>query len=142
LALKVKDAASAARKFVQRGQAAAQDYAAGVAGASADWQQKTAASADTYNQGVQDAIARGAFARGINSSSATKYQTRASGVGAQRFPQGIAQAGPDWEQATAPFLQTLSSLTLSPRRPKGDPGNITRVAEVNQALRRRKVGGQ
>lgn len=141
MALKVKDAAAAARKFVQRGQGAAADYAAGVAGASNDWQQKTAASADTYNAGVQEAISRGAFARGINSAAASKYQTRSSGVGAQRFPQGIAQAGPEWETNTAPFLQTLSSLTLSPRRPKGDPGNLIRVQEVTQALRRRKVGG-
>jgi len=141
LALKVKDAALAARKFVDRGRAAAGDYAAGVAGAAGDWQQRTAAAAETYNQGVQDAISRGAFTRGINGAAATKYQERASGVGAQRFPQGIGAAGPEWEQKTQPYLQTIASLNLEPRRPKGDPANIRRVEQVATALRRRKVGG-
>lgn len=141
MALKVKDAALAARKFVERGAAASGDYAAGVAGAAGDWQQKTAASAETYNAGVQDAISRGAFARGINGTAAAKYQERASNVGARRFPEGIRSAGPAWESATQPYLQTIASLNLEPRRPKGDPANIRRVEQVATALRRRKVGG-
>jgi hypothetical protein len=141
MALKVKDAATAAAKFVQRGSAAGSDYAAGVKNAGQSWQTGAAAAADNYAAGVQEAIGRGAFARGVQQAGASKYETRASTVGARRFPEGIREAGPTWEQSTAPYLQTLAGLTLSPRRPKGDPANFLRVQQVGEALRRRKVGG-
>lgn len=141
MALKVKDPATAAAKFVSRGSAAGQDYAAGVKGAGASWQAGAAAAAGNYEAGVQEAIGRGAFQRGVQAAGGNKYEQRASTVGARRFPEGIREAGPAWEQNTAPYLQTLAGLTLPPRRPKGDPANFMRVQAVGEALRRRKVGG-
>lgn len=139
--LRVTDAATAARKFVQRGQAAGADYAEGVRGAGDEWQRQTVAAEENYNAGVQQAITRGAFARGVQDAGAQRYQQKASTIGAQRFPQGIAAAGPDWSEGTRPYLDTIAALSLPPRRPKGDPGNYARVAAVGEALRRRKVGG-
>src|SRR5262249_35035117 len=141
MALRVKDTATARDKFTNRGAAAAGDYANGVKTAGQQWQQGAGAGAGNYAAGVQDAITRGAFAKGIQQSGSQRYQDRASTVGAQRFPQGIRDAGPTWEANTAPYLQTLASLNLPPRRPKGDPANFQRVQVVGDALRRRKVGG-
>ncbi len=141
MAVKVKDAASSATRFVARGTQAAGDYANGVRGAGQDWQQATAASAENYAAGVQDAIGRGAFAKGVQKVGGDKYSTRAAEVGARRFPEGIRMAEGDWSRETEPYLQTIRGLTLPPRRPKGDPGNIERVAAVATALRRRKLGG-
>jgi len=141
VAVKVTDAATGSRRFAQRGAAAAGDYAEGVRGAGQDWQQGAVAAADNYNAGVQEAITRNAFARGVQQAGASKYEQKATTVGARRFPEGVREAGPAWEQATAPFLQTIAALTLEPRRPKGDPANFRRVEQIGQALRRRKVGG-
>ena len=141
MAIMVKDAATAAQKFVTRGQAAAADYAKGVQGAGDTWQQHSAAAGDTFAAGVQDAITRGAFAKGITKAGSGKYTTNASGKGAQRYPQGVAQAGPAWQNGTAPYLATLASITLPPRRPKGDPGNMARVQAVTDALRKKKLAG-
>jgi len=141
MAIKVTDPGVGARRFTQRGQAAAQDYTEGVRAAGDDWQRETAASVENYNQGVQQAIARNAFARGVQEAGAAKFAQKASTVGAQRFPQGIAAAGPAWQEGARPYLDTLAALTLPPRRPKGDPANALRVAAVMDALRRRKVGG-
>lgn len=140
MALKVKDAAAAAQKFVQRGQASGPDYARGVAGSGQAWAQNTAAAADTYNAGVQEAISRGAFQKGVQAAGPSRYEERASGVGAQRYPQGVASSGDRYSGAVQPYLQTLASLTLSPRRPKGDPANYQRSQQVGEALRRRKIG--
>jgi len=140
MALKVADAATGARRFVQRGAAAAQDYAEGVRGAGQDWQAATTAAADNYAAGVQEAITRGAFARGVSMAGASKFESRAATVGARRFPEGIREAGPEWEKNVQPYLATLAGLTLSPRRPKGDPSNFRRAEEVGMALRRRKTG--
>jgi hypothetical protein len=141
MALKVKDSAASRDKFIARGSSAAGDYASGVKGAGPAWAQGASAGADNYAAGVQDAITRGAFARGVQQAGPAKYEGRASTVGAQRFPQGIRDAGPAWEAGTKPYLDTLSSLTLPPRRPKGDPGNFLRAQVVGEALRRRRTGG-
>lgn len=140
MALKVADAASAAKKYVQRAQAAGPDYKKGVEQAGADWQQATSSAGDTYAQGVQDAIARNAFTKGVQKAGAQRYQERAAGVGAQRYPQGVAGAEGDWAQGTQPFLSTIAALTLPARRPKGDPANFERSRAVGMALRARKLG--
>lgn len=140
MAINVKDAGSSAQKFVQRAQAAAGDYSKGVANAGPAWQANTAASADTWAAGVQGAISNGRFTKGVNNAGANKYSAAASGKGAQRYPQGVAVAGPAWQEATQPYLQTIAGLQLPPRRPKGDPGNLQRVQMVTQALRTKKVG--
>lgn len=141
MALKVKDATAAAQKFIQRGQAAGPEYQRGVTGSGQAWAQATAASVDTYNAGVQEAIARGAFQKGVAQAGASRYEERAAGVGAQRYPQGVASSGDRYSSAVSPYLQTLASLTLTPRRPKGDPANYQRSQQVGEALRRRKIGG-
>lgn len=141
MAIKVKDATAAAAKFVTRAQAAAGDYQKGVQAAGDQWQANATAAADSFAAGVQDAITRGAFSKGIARAGSAKFVANASGKGAQRYPQGVATAGPAWLEKTAPSLATLASLTLPPRRPKGDPGNMARVQAVTDALRKKKLAG-
>jgi hypothetical protein len=140
MALKVKAAADAATKFVANAQNAAPAYAKGVANAGGAWAANTAAASDTWQQGVTQAAANGRFAAGVNQTSQNKYQTRASGVGAQRYPTGVASAGPAYQNAVAPYLTTIANLTLPPRQPKGSPANYQRVQAVGQALRAQKLG--
>ncbi len=141
MAIKVKDATTSAQKFSTRAAAASQDYATGVAAAGAAWQSATAGSGDAYAAGVQAAIGRKAFENGVAKAGASKYSTNASGKGAQRYPSGVQAAAPAWQAATAKYLQVLSGLTLPPRRPKGDPGNLARVQAVTTALRQAKLAG-
>ncbi len=141
MALKVKDPAAAANKYGTRGAAAAADYTAGVQGSGGLWQQNTAAAADNYAAAVTEAIGRQAFQRGVQQAGGAKFEQKAGTIGAQRFPQGVREGVPAWQAGAAPYLQTLSGLTLPPRRPKGDPGNLARVQAVTDALRRRKVAG-
>lgn len=140
MAIKVKDAATAATKFVQRAQAAAPDYTRGVTGAGNTWQANTAAAADSWGAGVQAAVANGRFQKGVNRVGGQKWEQASTTKGAQRYPQGVAQAGPNWQAATAPYLDTIASLSLPPRRPKGDPANFQRAQMVAEALRKKKVG--
>jgi hypothetical protein len=139
LPIKVKDAATSAKKFATRAAAAAGDYAEGIRGSGGTWQNNSAAAAETYAAGVQDAISRNAFARGVQQAGGAKFEERAAGVGARRFPEGVRAAESDWAAGTAPFLQTIASLNLPPRRPKGDPANYQRSEAVGAALRARKL---
>lgn len=141
MAIKVKDAASSAAKFVSRAQTAAPEYVKGVQGAGQAWATNTAASADVWAQGVQAAVTNGRFSKGVNKAGPTKYETNAAGKGAQRYGPGVAAAGPSWQQNTQPYLDTIAGLTLPARRPKGDPGNFARSQAVADALRKKKVSG-
>ena len=141
MAISVTDAGTAAAKYVQRAQSAAPDYQKGVQGAGASWQANSVAANEAYVQGVQQAASQGRYAKGVTAAGGAKYEQKAATVGAQRYPQGVAGAGPAWQQNTAPYLSTISALTLPPRRPKGDPANIARVQMVTDALRKKKVTG-
>jgi hypothetical protein len=141
MALNVKDAATSAAKFVSRAQAAGPAYTSGVANAGSSWQAATAAADSAYSAGVQTAITSGRFKNSITSNAASKFVTNASGKGSQRYPQGVAAAGPAWQSGVQPFLSALSSLTLPPRMPRGDPGNINRVSAVTAAMRAVKLKG-
>jgi hypothetical protein len=141
MAIQIKSVDVIAKKYATRGAAAGADYAAGVLSPRQDWAQATAASAQVYAAGVQAAIGNGSFAKGVASAGTPKWQRKASGVGAQRFGPGVQAAQGDYASGVTPYLQLLASLTLPPRLPKGDPGNIARVAAIAQALRQKKLQG-
>jgi hypothetical protein len=140
MALKVKDAATSAQKYVTNASAAAPAYTTGVSGAGNSWQTATAASATTWQAGVQAAASSGRFANSVTPAAANKYQTRASTVGAQRYPAGVASAQTAYQNGVAPYTAVLQNLTLPPRQPKGSPANNQRVAVVTAALRAKKLG--
>lgn len=139
-AIRIKDTASLAKKFVQRAGAAAGDYKTGVEAAGQDWHARTAASGDNYAAGVTAAIGNKRFEKGVNEAGAAKYTTRASTLGAQRYPTGVGAAEGDWAKGAAPYLDEIRNMDLPPRRPKGDPGNQARANAVAARLRARKVG--
>jgi len=139
MAINVKDVASSAQKFVQRAQAAAPDYQKGVQGAGAHWQTQAAAANDTYVAGVTQAANAGRYRNGV-ANKGSKYEQNAAGKGAQRYPQGVAQAGPNWQSGFSPYASTLAGLTLPPRRPKGDPSNYQIAQAVGDALHKKKLG--
>lgn len=140
MAIRVKDTAAIARKFVTRAAGAAGDYTEGVRAAGQDWAQNAAASAENFALGVQQAIADNRFRRGVEQAGPQKYVERASTLGAQRYPTGVQAAEGAFAREAAPFLDTIRNLSLPPRRPKGDPANMQRAAAVAEALRKAKVG--
>lgn len=139
-AIRIKDTGALAKKFVLRAGQAQGDYKTGVEAAGADWQTRTAASGDNYANGVQAGISRKAFERGVADAGPAKYVTRASTLGAQRYPVGVGAAEGDWAKGVGPYLDELKGMELPPRRPKGDPGNQARANMVAQRLRARKIG--
>lgn len=138
--LQVKSADVVAAKWAQRAGAASQAYAAGVNGTTKDWAADTAAAAGAWSAGVQAAAANGSFAKGVNSAGTAKWKAKAANVGASRYSPGVAAAQPYYQQGITGVLQVLSALNLPARGPKGDPGNLNRVAAVTAALRKYKTG--
>lgn len=134
MALAVKSASDSGAKWARRAGSASGEYEEGVRNPKKSWAAQTVAASDAYKQGVTAAIGRNAFANGVKNAGDTKWQKNAIEKGPQRYTQGVQLAQSDYETAVAPFLSALSSLTLPKRGPKGDPGNIARVALVAKTL--------
>jgi len=118
-----------------------QDYEQGVQQPRRDWAQSTANASDRYKEGIQSAINRGAFAKGVTNAGSGKWQEKTLAKGPNRFAEGVAQSGGDYEDGFAPYHQVISSTTLPPRFPTGDDRNIQRVSVLNKALRKKKESG-
>ncbi len=117
-----------------------QDYTQGVgATAPEKWSQNTAASAPAWTAGVSAAAASGRFASGVDGKGA-KWKAAALGKGATRFGPGVTAAGPDYTAGFTRYHDVIANTQLNPRGPRGDPGNIQRVATLAQALHTARVG--
>lgn len=87
-----------------------------------------------------ESFTRQAFQKGVQQAGDAKWQTAATGKGAERFGPG-AQAGVgDYEKGVAKYLAVIEGTTLPPRGPKGDPRNFERVKVMANALRKAKTG--
>jgi len=136
--VQVSDINRSAEKFQRRASSAGQDFEDGVSEVSdSDQAQATLDAADNWTQGVQDAINEGRFSEGVNQSSKSwQGQTLANGV--TRFTQGASEAGEIWASEFQPFADTLESLNLQPRGPRGSEANFQRSREVGEALNRQR----
>jgi hypothetical protein len=141
MAKKVKNVADAATKFGNRAAAAGGDYKTGVMNAGQTWSDQTMIAGDTYSAGVQAAIGRGAFQKGVAKAGAQKYQTNAAGKGANHYPEGVRGGVSAYQANSAPYFDTLASIVYPPRRPRGDPANQARSIVVQTALHTKRVGG-
>ena len=134
MALRVTDPGKAAEKWVRRAGVAGPDYEAGVRGAGGAWEAGAKAANDAYKQGVTAAIGRDAYSKGISNAGAGKYERGAIEKGARRYPEGVAVGAGEYTSKVAPYLQALSSITLPPRGPSGDPRNLQRVSMIATTL--------
>jgi hypothetical protein len=140
MAIQLKDTATIAAKWRSRASSAAPEYKSGVDTTTADWAGAAAAANDSYKEGVTTAIGRDAFKKGVTAAGTAKWRDKASNVGASRYGQGVAAGEGAYNSGFSPYAQTLSSLALPPRGPKGSPQNINRVSAVADALHRKKTG--
>lgn len=130
---KVPDLSRVAAKWSQNAGAAGPSYAEGVQNPKEDWQRATTAAAENYKQAVVKAANDGRFAKGVARVS-TDSQIQASvQKGTARYGQGVALAGPDFQDAMGPVLQVIANTQLPPKKPKGDPSNIARVGALAAA---------
>ena len=141
MAITLRPLEQLADKFAKRAQAASPEYAAGVAAPKKDQAAEAIAAAPAYNQGVQEAIARDGFAKGVRKAGTAKWQERSKGIGAQRYPQGVAGAKADWMSGFAPYAGVLSAVSLPQKGARGAAGNLERVRAVADALHNKRVSG-
>lgn len=130
-----------ARKWADRAASAQPFYAEGVQTTTADWAALSEAAAGNYQAGVQAAIGRQGFQKGVRKAGTQKWRRKSADVGAPRFAQGVTVAEPDFSAGFQPFLELIGRTDLPPRGPAGDERNFQRVAAIGRALHQMKIGG-
>jgi hypothetical protein len=138
-AIQVKDNSAIAAKYVARAGVASKDYTDGVANAGGAWETGAKNGEGNFEQGVQDAIQRKAYGKGVT-GSAGKYVANATKLGAVRYGPGVQNGAGAYQAGVAPYLEKLRSLTLPPKGPRRSPQNQQRANMVAAELGKLKVG--
>lgn len=110
------------------------DYEAGVQNPRRDWGVATAAAEGAYEMGVQQAIAKKRFGKGVKLAGSETWQRGAIEKGTQRWGPGVALAQDKYGRNFAPYRDAIERATLPPRYAKRDPRNLERVKAVVNAL--------
>ncbi len=141
MAIKIKSSADIAKKWAEVTPARAKVWEKEVQATSdGDWADPTVAAAPTYDAGVTAAMSAGLYAKGVEKSR-TKWKRKALAVGPQRYGPGVRAAEGDQAAGFAPYREVIAGLTLSPRGPRGAPGNYDRVREVGEPLNAKRLAG-
>jgi hypothetical protein len=130
------------QKWVDASSIAQGAYEFGVNNPRTDWGLATAAAEANYTKGVQSAIQRGAFGKGVKAAGAQKWKDNALRKGATRFAEGVRLSTDAYAKGFQPYADVIARTSLPARGPKGDPGNINRVAVMAKALHDAKLAIQ
>lgn len=136
---KIKSMERITDSWERRSAASIQDYEAGIRNPRKDWAAETAAAEENYNRGVQAAITRKAFGKGVRDAGTEKWQQNAIEKGTIRWADGISKSKAAYVEGFGPYATVIANTTLPARGPKGDPKNIQRVAVMAKALHDKKV---
>ncbi len=138
-ALKVKSVDASTEKWRDNAGRSAEAFATEAEASAEAWARNTAASADTFHQAITAAGIKERFRRGVTRAGAAKFARKIRDVARDRFAPGVAAAEADYKAGAEPYLQTIAGLTLSGRKPRGDPANYRRVEEVGKALNAKRL---
>lgn len=123
-----------AKKFALVTPGRTQDYHDGVENPRRDWATATAASEGAYEAGVQQAIAKKRFGKGVKAAGTETWQRGAIEKGTQRWGPGVVLAEAKYARNFAPYRDAIERATLPPRYARRDPRNLDRVKAVVNAL--------
>ncbi len=139
--MRTPSAAQIAARFVKYAPGRADRFEDGVRNPSQDWEKNTKDAEPNYEKGVQDAIKRKAFGKGVTNCGTARQQAQTV-KNLSRWADGIEGAEDTMRDAMEPVVAVLQSLTLPPRYPKGDSRNYDRSKKVGTALREAKEAGK
>jgi hypothetical protein len=141
MAIKLKSMADISAKWARRASAAGPDYEAGLKSPKEDWATATKNAETAFEAGIQDAVSRKAFGKGVTKAGSEKWSRKALAVGPARYGPGVTAATTDYSTEFSPYHDAIERISLPPKGRKGDPANIERVRAIATGLRSLKTGG-
>lgn len=110
------------------------DYAEGIRNPRRPWAASTRAAESSWGDGVQRAVQRKSFSKGVAAAGDEKWQRKASTLGVARWGPGVAEAEGDYSKGFAPYQAAIASTVLPPRYARRDPRNMARVTAIVNAM--------
>lgn len=138
-AIKVKSIEASSEKWSGNASRASAEMAINAEAAAEEWARNTAASADNFGMAISAAGIKERFRRGVVKAGAAKFARKVRALAASRFAEGVGAAKDDYSTGAGPFYSTIAGLTLSARKPRGDPSNYRRVEEIGKALNAKRL---
>jgi len=139
MAIKVKEVGASTTKWSENAARAAAEFATNAEAAAELWAGNTGRAADTFHQAITAPNMKERFRRGVSRAGAAKFARKIREVGRDRFGPGVAAATLDYTSGVEPYFSTIAAITLSPRKPRGDPANYMRVQEIGKALNAKRL---
>lgn len=136
----MKTAQQSADKFVANAGAASGYYEKGVKETTRDQAASAAAAAPAWASGVQKAITRGAFAKGVTASGKQKWLEGVTKKGVNRFGEGVAAARDAYATNSGKYDGARAAAANMPRGARGSAENYNRSAAVGKALNTQRTG--
>ena len=137
--LTVKPIDKSTTKWSENASRAATEFAVNAEAAADAWGRNTAAAADNFGQAITAPGMKERFRRGVVRAGAAKFARKIRDVARDRFGPGVAAATDDYKVGAEPYYSTLAAMTLSARKPKGDPANYKRVEEIGKTLNAKRL---
>jgi hypothetical protein len=137
----VKSLGAIAEKYARVTPQRAGDYTSGVQTTPVDWSKVTQAAGASYAAGVQAAITRKGFEKGVAAAGTERWRAKSVDVGSARWGPGVQAGAGDYASRFGPYADVLSKLSLPARFPTGDPRNYARVQAIGEALNKKRLSG-
>lgn len=102
------------------------------------WESNTKGAKGTYKLAVADPKISDRFFGGVTGKAA-KFKRKVEAVGVARFSPGVTAAVTDMESGVAPYAAKLATITVSDRKPRGDPSNYNIVKEIGDPLHKLRL---
>lgn len=112
----------------------APQYRDGVESPRLDWADATAAAADNWATGVQQATANKSFTKGVQRAGTERWKRMTLAKGVNRWGEGIQLAQADFANGFAPYREAIANLNLPPRFARRDPRNLERIRAIVAAM--------
>ena len=127
-----------AKKWVDVTPARASYYEEEAPKAGNLWETNTIGAKGTYKAAVADPKISDRFAGGAR-GKAEKFARKVTDVGVGRFGPGVSAAEADMEAGFDPYAAVLAGITVSDRKPRGDPANYNIVKEIGDPLHKKRL---
>ena len=122
-------ASEAAARLTQSGFNTQDRYQKGVSGKGSVWASRTGASEANWQAGVQEAISKKKFARGVSEAGASGYEQGVTSKGVANWPTGMQQAGDKYQKKIAKFQPLWDQSLPTPRGARRSPNNMKRIQD-------------
>jgi len=137
--MEIPEATDIATKWAEEGPKRSTYYEKNTVGKGSKWEPGATAGATNFKTAMTAADIDKRFKGGVRGKAA-KFDRKVKDVGVGRFGPGISAAKDDMATGMTPVVSDLKAIDIDPRKPRGDPGNLTgRANKVASELNKKRL---